>query len=363
MYSKFPSRIIGSLPPVSLTLFSLSLLLAAPISAKAAFGLSRTEQGKDFTALMTKGKLEADLGNFERASDAFQSIADDEMAPTALRWEALVRYGLARSAAGDIRSGTEAFRTVLAKYSEKPEAVRFLTYAVASGIAGKVWLDFKAEFERLLKSAQVVSTEPIGMAANGPRIVNLKKQEIELKAIWKPFDPSLQRQRYHAEVVAYELDKILQLDMVPPAVNRNIEGRPGALQLWVYGCKVYQDVLSQSPGTTEWKREVSRTKTFDNLIGNRDRNATNILIDPNWGIVLIDHSHGFSNAEALQELPDKFDRQLIAKLRNLSKTGLQVRFEGVLEKRNIENLLKRRDQILGHVERLITEKGEAAVFY
>ena len=247
-----------------LTLSVLSLLITAP--AVAHEGSVTAEQGKDFTALMTEGKLAADLGNYENASESFASVAYDETAPTALRWEALVRYGLVLSAAGETTKGREAFKTALMKYAEEPEAVRFLTYAVTNEVAGKIWLDFKAEFEDLLRTAEVASTEDIGNVEYGLKIVYLERGEIELKAIWKPVvSQTPPRESYLAEIAAYELDKILELDVVPLTVERKIEGRPGALQLWVHGCEVYRDVESQAPRTTEWNRELSRmiAKSFE----------------------------------------------------------------------------------------------------
>jgi hypothetical protein len=363
MCKRFSSRTISRRTPLFLTTF-LSLLLtswAVAYDGDPAPGMA--EQEKDFTALMTEGKLESDLGNYINASGAFASVAFDETAPTALRWEALVRYGLALSAAGDTRKGREAFKMALAEYSEEPEAVRFLTYALTRDVPGKIWLDFKREFEELLRSAEVVSTEDIDPGENRPKIVYLARGEIELKAIWKP---EVQRpsahESYLSEIAAYELDKTLSLDMVPPTVVRNIGDRPGALQLWVHGCDAYQNVESQAPETAQWDRELSRAKTFDNLIGNHDRNGANTLIDPSWGIVLIDHSRAFS-VEDLEDPPMRFDRRLIDKIRSLSKVVLQVRLEGILGDKDIESILKRRDKILAFVEQLLAEEGEAAVFF
>ena len=59
----------------------------------------------------------------------------------------------------------------------------------------------------------------------------------------------------------------------------------------------------------------------------------------------------------------KFDRVLIEKLRRLSKVGLQARLEDLLDRQDIENILKRRDELLTHLEELIAEKGESAVFF
>jgi hypothetical protein len=270
---------------------------------------------------------------------------------------------LALSAAGHTERSREAFRTVREKYSKEPDAVRFLIYAV-TGVVGKVWIDFKQEFEALLRSAEIASTDDIGMGANRPKVIYLKQREIELKAIWKPIvSQTSPRESYKSEVAAYELDKVLELNMVPPTVERIIEGQPGAIQLWVHGCKQIQEVKDQVPDTPGWSRDHSRTWTFDNLIGNPDRNLGTILIGPSWGFVLIDHSRAFSDIKNLEGPPHRFDRVLIEKLRRLSKVGLQARLEGILDKHDIEYILNRRDRILTLLEQLIDEKGESAVFF
>ena len=37
---------------------------------------------------------------------------------------------------------------------------------------------------------------------------------------------------YKSEIAAYKLDRILQLDMVPPTVERNVGGNLVSVQLW-----------------------------------------------------------------------------------------------------------------------------------
>ena len=74
--------------------------------------------------------------------------------------------------------------------------------------------------------------------------MGLQKGEIELSAVWKPVRQEPLDDVLH-EVAAYELDKILQLDMVPPSVERVIEGQKGALQLFNYR-NVAQEIESMA---------------------------------------------------------------------------------------------------------------------
>jgi hypothetical protein len=151
--------------------------------------------------------------------------------------------------------------------------------------------------------------------------------------------------------------------MVPPTVERAIEGKGGTLQLWVHGCECLGCVRDRVPDTAEWRNQLSRAKAFDYLIGNIERNKRNILVDATWDIVLIDHQRGFSVRDKVMDLPDRFDRQMVQKLRRLSRPALEARLKGFLSEAEVEGLLKRRDALLAHVERLVADKGEPAVLF
>jgi tetratricopeptide (TPR) repeat protein len=333
------------------------LCLAVPAGA---------EQGKDPSALMTQGKLEADLGNYPAAAEAFASVAGDLGAPGALRWEASVRLGLARSAAGEFERSIEAFKEVLARYSANREAIRFLAGALATRVPGKIWPDFKPQLEELLRSAEVTSSEDLAMGMTGPRRLVLRWSDFEPRAAWRPAPPGPpgdSKENGHPEIAAYELDKLLGLNMVPPTVERILEGRKGSLQLWVNGCKVYKEVQNGMAQTPEWSHEISRMKLFDSLIGNADRNLTNTLVDPRRTLVIVDHTRSFGSDAPLKDPPLQFDRRLVEKLRALAEPDLRLRMRGMLDAKEIDAVLKRRDALLAHLEALVAARGESAVIF
>ena len=202
------------------------------------------------------------------------------------------------------------------------------------------------------------------MGVGTPKRVHLKKDEVELRAIWRPYPPSGDgaQRGYRAEIAAYELYNVLGLNKVPPTVERIIEGRPGAIQLWINGCKSYMDLRGKTPVPSGWNDEVSRVHLFDALIGNTSR-TDNLLVDPDWEIVLVDHYRGFSSDTELRNPPSQFDRRLLAKLRAFREDELQVRLNGLLGREDIRNMLKRRDALLAHLAKLVAEKGEAAVLF
>jgi hypothetical protein len=320
---------------------------------------------KDFAGLMTEGKLQTDLGNHPQAAEAFAAVAKDLAAPAALRDEAMVRLGLALSAAGDAGASMAIFKEAVSRFASDPDARRFLDYAVARTVPGRIWPDFRVALEELLVTAEVVSSEELAPGVTRSRRVYLKKGEFELKAVWRPSRPDggevVANDR--AEIAAYKLDRILGLDMVPPTVQRMVDGNPGSIQLWINNCKTYAQLKVTDRKASDWKQEMSRMNLFDAFIGNRDRNVNNTLVDANWRIVLVDHSDCFLIETELRNPPALFDRRLVARLRALREDDLQARLKGSLGKEAILGLLKRRDALMAHLTKLTAERGEAAVLF
>jgi hypothetical protein len=249
----------------------------------------------------------------------------------------------------------EAFKTVREKYSDEPGTAEMLIGALASGLPGKIWVDFKAEFEEILGNAELVSSVDLGPGGHLPIVVYIRWNGVEVKTVWRS---SLK------DIAAYELDKILGLDMVPPTVERELEGRLGSSQLWVHDCRTFKkEVSDRFFKDSASKHAFQRLRLFDYLIANEDRNWRNILIDPSGSIVGVDHTETFSDADFLSHLPKRFDRELVAKIRSLSELVLRVRLEGILDTTGINGILSRRAILLAHVDALIAEKGESEVFF
>ncbi len=235
----------------------------------------------------------------------------------------------------------------------------------------KAWLGRYEEVEDLLRTAEIVSIADIGTGVTNPKKVVLQAGDQTLAAAFKPIRMGRQGgfwESYQAEVAAYELDKLLGLDMVPPTVVRRINGSNGSLQLWVDNCQLYSAVQDQTPRTPSWSHQLSRMKMFDSLIRNDDRNAGNFLVDPDWHIILIDHSRAFiarkNLADGPNRLPVQFDRRLVERLRTLNREDLDKAMREILKMGGqIEAIIARRDALLYHLDELIKEKSEALVLF
>lgn len=169
---------------------------------------------------------------------------------------------------------------------------------------------------------------------------------------------------YKSEIAAYELDKLLALDMVPPTVERRVEHDLVSAQLWIEDCRPVANVdQSQRPDPAAWNRQVNRERVFENLVANIDENAGNVLVDPAWDIILIDHSRAFfSDQMPFEKQMIHVDRPLFDKLKTLDEATLTARLKPwVRSGGTVRDILKRRDKIVAHFEKLIGERGESVV--
>ena len=235
--------------------------------------------------------------------------------------------------------------------------------------AQRMWIERHEVYEERLQTAEIQEMEDVGEGVTEPVRVTLKQGDTVFRAIYKPLKRGRHKgywESYQAEVAAYELDKMLGLDMVPPTVVRRIKGDLGSMQLWVEG-DTYKRLQPKVPQTPQFSWQISRMKMFDNLIFNDDRNTGNFMLDESWNIILIDHSRAFIDRKNLlkgdTKLPAQYDRKLLKRLQALTREELEAELGDVLQGREINAIFTRRDKILEHQQKLVDERGEARVMF
>ncbi len=255
-----------------------------------------------------------------------------------------------------------------------------LTLALSSGtaraqagaaeeVSAKIWLGKAPEMEEYLKTAEIVKIEDVGRGVTNPKRAHLAPGGPFESMAWKPLRPGMYSgfwESYKAEIAAYEIDKLLGLDMVPPTVERRVKGDLGAAIMWIAPTQSFKD-LGGPPGAPpkhfdSWNRQMVKAKMFDNLIGNRDPNLGNWLKDPAWNLILVDHSRALTTIKDNVHKFTRVDALLWEKMKGLTDESLTAAVGQWLGKGEIKAILERRDRMQKDIDKLVKDLGEAAVF-
>jgi hypothetical protein len=230
------------------------------------------------------------------------------------------------------------------------------------------WVEDRAAIEQWLREAPVERTEAIPIGVTNPTRIYFAGDGPARSAAWKPLRPGIYKgfwESYKSEIAAYELDKLLGLDMVPPSVERTIRGNRGAVIMWVENISMWdQKSTLVPPDAVAWTREVVRMKMFDQLIANVDRNAGNLLYDGDFHIVLIDHSRAFTTTTDLKRMaaPTRIDAGLWERMEALTLPDLQAVLGPWIGRSEIQAVLRRRDRMKTQIDEMVRQRGELAAF-
>jgi hypothetical protein len=239
-----------------------------------------------------------------------------------------------------------------------------LLQAQPKTVCANVWKDRTAEVEQFLRTAKVEKVADIPIGVTRPRRAYLTPGGIATSFAWKVLPPGSRDgyfESYKSEIAAYELDKLLALNMVPVVVERRVNNDTGAAVLWLEGVQSWETVLPL-PKPASWSHEIARMKMFDDLIGNSDRNKGNLLVDDEWHLFLIDHSRAFATDTRLPQELQSIDRRLWESMLKLDEATVRSGLGQWLDSRQIQMLLRRRDAMRKKIDALLAKSG-ASVFF
>lgn len=258
-----------------------------------------------------------------------------------------------------------------------PTALQFLPEELA----------LRDQWEDFLRNAEVDESQSYQMkgseAVTSPWVLTLRLGDVVHKGLWK--NPEGRMGGYWEgwayEIAAYRLDKHLGLGMVPPTVERRFRGNRGSCQYWVddtFSLKEKESKKLKTPPAKvfSWNRATYLQRLFDNLIANEDRHSNQILITPDWRIILIDHSRSFRTSGKFVRsliysarsptgpmLMSELPRAVVERLRALDRPTIKAVAGDYLTDTEIEAVLTRKDLILEEIARLIEVNGEDKVLY
>ena len=228
--------------------------------------------------------------------------------------------------------------------------------------SAKIWQGRNAEFEEFIRTAPFVKVSDVPIGVTRPKRGYFAPGGLVESAAWKllpPGRPNGYWESYKSEIAAYELDKLLGMDMVPPVVEKRVDGDRGAAILWVKPVRAWKEV-ENLPKPEKWNRQAVRMKMFDNLIHNPDRNAGNLIVDDDWNLYLIDHSRAFISEKKLPFQMVRIDAELWDKMLALDEPTLVTALGTWLDGGNIRAMLRRRDAMKVVIDDLVKRTGPLA---
>jgi hypothetical protein len=248
------------------------------------------------------------------------------------------------------------------------------TATTAADACARVWVEREAEYEQFLTTATVASLKEVPVGVTRPSRAYFEPGGLAESMAWKVIKPGIRNgyyESYLSEIAAYELDKLLGLQMKPPTVERRVNREVGAAVLWASPTRSFKE-LGGVPGQKgvaappaaripEWTRQIVRAKMFDNLIANKDPNLGNWLVDGDWHLLLIDHSRAFTTMKTMVHGMDNIDRQLWEKFRALDEMTLQAAVGKWMGRSELRAILERRDRMQKEIDRMVAARG-ASVF-
>ena len=241
----------------------------------------------------------------------------------------------------------------------------------------------RQKWEEFLKTAEIIGSEDIPEGVTKPIRLFLKKDEIEASGAWKKVkglrEGVLEGWRY--EIAAYEMDKLLGLNMVPTTVERVFKGKKGSLQFWMKLEmneleRMEQNIGIPSSKADNWTKRRYLMLAFDSLIANEDRTQENVCYTKDWRLILIDHSQSFRSSRKhkknllygkkgikQQSLFSMLPRVFVGKTKELNFDNIKKAVGSYLNDKEIEAILARRELLLNEIDEMIKEMGEDQVLY
>jgi hypothetical protein len=242
----------------------------------------------------------------------------------------------------------------------------------------------REKWEKFLIEAEVTEfSQPLDPreAVTEPWRLKLEKDGVVKIGWWKNVEgrPKGYLDDWKWEIAAYRLDKLLELNMIPPYVEKRFQGDRGVVSLepeFMMLIREKQEKKIECPRryVIGYNRATYLMRAWDNLIANKDRNEGDILITEDWRLILIDHSRSFPTSkrytkqlvntkkgdkEQIMMLP----RTFIESLKRLDFEKIKNAVGDYLTDKEINAVLIRRDLLLKEIDRLIEKFGKNIFLY
>ncbi|QDZ23577.1 hypothetical protein HOP50_10g61160 [Chloropicon primus] len=240
------------------------------------------------------------------------------------------------------------------------------------------------ELCHVLQHGRIVSSRPSDHASeffHESYLVELEGNGRTIKALFKPKSEEGEESGWHrvgVEAVAYQLNLLLGMDLVPPTVIRRgeiiVDGRQfneGSFTYFVEGARQLNESAQSVPDPVF----LSNTRILDALIHNSDRHHGHFLHGKHWTkdqetAFLIDHAAGFRKEACVRMDHENafltgpcrvISARTYLHLRYLNHTVLETNLSCGLDLSEICELHRRKDAILDYFDGLVFFNGYDSV--
>lgn len=235
------------------------------------------------------------------------------------------------------------------------------------------------ELETYLKTAKAAPIQK-GVGGRGENwIVSLDDGKTQQRGFFKlsnRYRPHSVPDSYRYGISAYELNKLLDLNLVPPTVEREIEGRKGSLVIFFRDAIRERDRRRRKmepPNPEIFKKTLDELKAFENLAyssalceeGGDDLGDILILPNEGWKVWRVDFSEAFFPIPELIPYCEitRCSKKLYQNLLKLDDKVVKAQLEKYLNDEEMNALLVRKKLIIERIQQLIKEKGEDSVLF
>jgi hypothetical protein len=230
----------------------------------------------------------------------------------------------------------------------------------------------RQSIEKFLKTAKDISVEKGRGRRTESWVVDLDDGKNQRRGFFKLTNRDWSNpsggDSYKYVLASYELDKMLDLNLVPPTVERKISRKKGSLMLFLEPPVINEDDRMQKnlvpPDPASFNKTMADVVIFEHLLffpslcNKRDLGNIMIQTELNWKVWMVDLSEAFAPAMRLItgcEITDCSDN-LFHNIESLSKNGIQARLGQYLSEKEIAALLVRKDLIIKKVKELRAKK-------
>jgi hypothetical protein len=227
--------------------------------------------------------------------------------------------------------------------------------------------------EKVLREAKIgkIEKEKLG-GRTGPWLITLENGAVKQRAVFRHVDrrrPLQTPDSYKYDIAAYELTKLLGIELIPPVVEREIEDRKGSLQVFLEDCIREKDRKRKKlepPNSKAFSNALEETKVFENLTYDECQDTDDLYVHrDDWRVCRVDFSEAFAPIPEL--LPGcgitVCSRKLYEGLLKLDEETVKSTLGSYLDYQEIGALLIRKGLIVDKIKTLIGEKGEEAVLF